>query len=106
LKGRKLFNLQSWSSASEGNSHSWLCPPPALTLCLIDNNLHGLAVMRMSKPQPRAWPCDGSILVYAQLSMVLGPRFGDHRDGFRFGTLTWSSRLASPSNRASDQKAH
>jgi hypothetical protein len=38
--------------------------------------------------------------------MVLGPRFGDHRDGFRFGTLTWSSRLASPSNRASDQKAH
>jgi len=32
--------------------------------------------------------CDGSCVAYAVLNMVIGPRFGNYRAGFRFGQLS------------------
>src|SRR5262249_44392717 len=52
-----------------------------------DKNLHDLAAIRMANLSLEHGHCDGSTLAYAQLSMVLGPRFSDYRDGFRFGNL-------------------
>src|SRR5262249_41133776 len=52
-----------------------------------DKNLHDRAVLRMINLGLEHGHCDGSTLAYAQLSMVLAPRFGDHREGFRFGNL-------------------
>ena len=52
-----------------------------------DKNLHDLAVLRMANLSLEHGHGDGSTLAYAQLSMVLGPRFGDYCDGFRFGNL-------------------
>src|SRR5262249_51530254 len=53
----------------------------------IDKNLHDLAVLRMSNLSLEHGHCDGSPLAFAQLSMVVGPRFGHRQDGFRFGNL-------------------
>src|SRR5262249_48908428 len=52
-----------------------------------DKNLHDVAAIRLANLSLEHGHCDGSTLAYAQLSMVLGPRFGDYRDGFRFGNL-------------------
>ena len=52
-----------------------------------DKNLHDLAVLRMCNFSLEHGHCDASIMAYAHLSMALGPRFGDYRDGFRFGNL-------------------
>jgi transcriptional regulator with GAF, ATPase, and Fis domain len=52
-----------------------------------DKNLHDLAVMRMSNLSLEHGHCDESALAWAELSMVIGPRFGDYRDGYRFGDL-------------------
>jgi transcriptional regulator with GAF, ATPase, and Fis domain/predicted ATPase len=53
----------------------------------VDKNLHDLAVLRMANLSLEHGHCDGSPLAFAQLSMVIGPRFGHHQDGFRFGHL-------------------
>src|SRR5262249_35532675 len=42
----------------------------------LDKNLHHLAVLRMSNLSLEHGHCDGSPLAFAQLSMVVGPRFG------------------------------
>src|SRR6516165_6911200 len=58
-------------------------PPAQFT----DRRLHDLAVLRMANLSLEHGHCDGSPLAFAWLSMAIGPRFGHHRDGFRFGHL-------------------
>jgi transcriptional regulator with GAF, ATPase, and Fis domain len=53
----------------------------------IDKNLHHLAVVRMANLSLEQGHCDSSPLAFAELSMVIGPRFGHRDDGFRFGNL-------------------
>src|SRR5262249_43973485 len=53
----------------------------------IDKNLHDIAVLRMANLSLEHGHCDSSPLSFAQLSMVIGPRFGHRHDGFRFGNL-------------------
>src|SRR5262249_35007356 len=53
----------------------------------IDKNLHHLAVLRMSNLSLEHGHCDSSPLAFAELGMVIGPRFGHRHDGFRFGNL-------------------
>jgi PAS domain S-box-containing protein len=52
-----------------------------------DKRLHDLAVLRMANLSLEHGLSDGSALAFAHLSMAIGPRFGHHRDGFRFGHL-------------------
>jgi PAS domain S-box-containing protein len=60
-----------------------ILPPAVFT----DKNLHDLTVLRMANLSLEHGHCDGSPLAFAELSMAIGPRFGHHRDGFRFGHL-------------------
>jgi PAS domain S-box-containing protein len=60
-----------------------ILPPTALT----DTQLHDLIVLRMANLSLEHGYSDGSPLAFAELSMAIGPRFGHHRDGFRFGHL-------------------
>jgi PAS domain S-box-containing protein len=64
----------------------------------IDQNLHHLAVLRMSNLSLEHGHCDSSPLAFAELSMVVGPRFGHRHDGFRFGSLGMA--LAEPGDLA------
>jgi predicted ATPase len=59
--------------------------PPGSTYA--DKRLHDLVVLRMANLSLDHGHSDGSALAFAQLSMAIGPRFGDHHDGFRFGHL-------------------
>jgi len=43
--------------------------------------------MRMANLSLEHGHCDASTLAWAELSLAIGPRFGDHHDGFRFGEL-------------------
>ena len=52
-----------------------------------DRKLHDLAVLRMANLSLEYGYCDGSALAFAELSMAIGPRFGEHREGYRFGHL-------------------
>jgi predicted ATPase len=52
-----------------------------------ERKLHDLALLCMANLSLEHGHCDGSPLAFAQLSMAIGPRFGHHRDGFRFGHL-------------------
>ena len=52
-----------------------------------DENLHCLLVCRMTNLSLEHGNGDGSCLAYLRLGMILGPRFGDYRTGFRFGKL-------------------
>ena len=54
----------------------------------LDKNLHQLAVLRMANLSLEHGHCDSSPLAFAELSMVIGPRFGKFHDGFRFGNLS------------------
>jgi transcriptional regulator with GAF, ATPase, and Fis domain/predicted ATPase len=51
-------------------------------------NLHDLTVIRMANLSLEHGHCDASTVAWAHLSMVVGPRFGDHRLGFRSGELS------------------
>src|SRR5262249_8714459 len=57
-----------------------ILPPAALT----DGQLRDLVVLRMANLSLDHGHCDGSPMAFAALSHALGPRFGHHRDGFRF----------------------
>ena len=59
----------------------------AMPSVFTDKRLHDLAVLRMANLSLEHGLCDGSPHAFAHLSMVIGPRFGHHRDGFRFGHL-------------------
>jgi PAS domain S-box-containing protein len=59
----------------------------AMPAVFTDRQLHDLAVLRMANLSLEHGLCDGSPLAFAHLSMAIGPRFGHHRDGFRFGHL-------------------
>src|SRR5262245_49017037 len=54
----------------------------------IDKNLHHLAVLRMSNLSLEHGHCDSSPLAFAEMTMVIGPRFGHRHEGFRFGNLS------------------
>jgi predicted ATPase/GAF domain-containing protein len=60
-----------------------ILPPTALT----DRPLHDLAFLRMAGLSLEHGHSDGSSVAFAELSMAIGPRFGHHSDGFRFGHL-------------------
>jgi len=49
--------------------------------------IHDLAVLRMANLSLEHGYCHVSPLAFGQLSMTIGPRFGQYRDGFRFGHL-------------------
>ena len=52
-----------------------------------DRRLHDLGVLRMANLSIEHGNCEASALGYAELSMVLGPRFADRKLSFRFGQL-------------------
>jgi len=52
-----------------------------------ERKIHDLAVLRMANLSLEHGYCDASPLAFGQLSMTIGPRFGQYRDGFRFGHL-------------------
>ena len=52
-----------------------------------ERKIHDLAVLRMANLSLEHGYCDASPLAFAQLSMTIGPRFGQYRNGFRFGHL-------------------
>ena len=58
---------------------------PAATFA--DKNLLDFTLLRMANLSLERGHSDQSTLAYAQLSHVLGPRFHDYQDGFRFGNL-------------------
>ena len=59
--------------------------PPAL---FTDQNLQCLVVCRMTNISLAHGNSDGSCLGYVWLGGIMGPRFGDYRQGFRFGKLS------------------
>jgi PAS domain S-box-containing protein len=54
----------------------------------VDVNLWSLVLLRMANLSAENGNCDGSCAAYAVLNMVIGPRFGNYRAGFRFGQLS------------------
>jgi PAS domain S-box-containing protein len=58
--------------------------PPAL---FTDPNLLSLAICRMVKLSLEQGNTDASCFAYVWLGIIAGPRFGNYRDGFRFGQL-------------------
>ena len=52
-----------------------------------DQNLLSLVICRMVNLSIEHGNSDGSCFAYVWLGMILGPRFGDYRAGFRFGRL-------------------
>lgn len=52
-----------------------------------DENLHCLLVCRMANLSLEYGNSDSSCIAYVWLGVLLGPRFGDYRMGFRFGKL-------------------
>jgi PAS domain S-box-containing protein len=52
-----------------------------------DENLSTLVVCRMVNLSLEYGNCDGSSFGYVWLAMFAGPRFGNYRQGFRFGQL-------------------
>jgi transcriptional regulator with GAF, ATPase, and Fis domain/predicted ATPase len=58
---------------------------PAATFA--DKNLLDFTLLRMSNLSFERGHSNQSALAYAQLSQVLGPRFHNRQDGFRFGNL-------------------
>ncbi|MDI3561904.1 ATP-binding sensor histidine kinase [Bradyrhizobium sp. Arg816] len=60
-----------------------ILPPTALT----DKHLCDLIALRMANLSLDHGYSDGSPQAFVELSRVIGPRFGRHRDGLRFGHL-------------------
>jgi PAS domain S-box-containing protein len=58
--------------------------PPAF---YTERKLQDLAMLRMSNLSLEHGYCDGSPEAFAMLSITVGPSFGHHRDGYRFGHL-------------------
>lgn len=54
---------------------------------LFDENMSSLVVCRLVTLSLENGNCDGSCFAYVWLAMFAGPRFGNYRDGFRFGQL-------------------
>ena len=52
-----------------------------------DKSLHDLGVIRMANLSIEHGNCEASALGFCELSLVLGPRFGDRVMGYRFGEL-------------------
>jgi PAS domain S-box-containing protein len=53
----------------------------------IDRNLYRLIIGRMTNITLEHGNCPGSCIAYGYLGAVLGPHFGDHQTGQRFGRL-------------------
>jgi PAS domain S-box-containing protein len=53
----------------------------------IDRNLYRLIIGRMTNISLEHGNCPGSCIAYGYLGAVLGPHFGDHQTGHRFGRL-------------------
>lgn len=54
---------------------------------LFDENLSSLVLCRMVTLSLEHGNCDASCFAYVWVAMFAGPRFGNYRDGFRFGQL-------------------
>jgi len=53
----------------------------------LDEHLSSLIVCRMVTLSLEHGNCDASCFAYVWMAIVAGPRFGNYRDGFRFGQL-------------------
>ncbi len=53
-----------------------------------DKNLHDLVVIRMANLSLEHGLCEAATVAWAHLSMVIGPRFGHYREGYRFGEMS------------------
>jgi PAS domain S-box-containing protein len=53
----------------------------------IDKNLYRLIIGRMTNITLEHGNCPGSCIAYGYLAAVLGPHFGDHQTGHRYGRL-------------------
>jgi PAS domain S-box-containing protein len=52
-----------------------------------DENLSSLVICRMVNLSLEHGNTDGSCFAYVWLAIIVGPRFGNYKDGFRFGQL-------------------
>jgi PAS domain S-box-containing protein len=52
-----------------------------------DENLFSLVICHMVNLSLEHGNCDGSCFAYVWLAVIAGPRFGEYKDGFRFGRL-------------------
>jgi len=57
------------------------------TSYFFDEHLSSLVVCRMVALSLEHGNCDASCFAYVWMAIVAGPRFGNYRDGFRFGQL-------------------
>ena len=53
----------------------------------IDENLSSLVICRMVNLSLEHGNSDGSCFAYVWFAIIAGPRFGNYKDGFRFGRL-------------------
>jgi len=54
---------------------------------LFDENLCSLVICRMVNLSLEHGNCDAACFAYVWLAIIAGPRFGNYKDGFRFGRL-------------------
>jgi PAS domain S-box-containing protein len=52
-----------------------------------DENLFSLVICHMVNLSLEHGNCDGSCFAYVWFAVIAGPRFGEYKDGFRFGRL-------------------
>ena len=55
--------------------------------CICDENLSSLVICRMVNLSLEHGNSDGSCFAYVWFAIIAGPRFGNYKDGFRFGRL-------------------
>jgi transcriptional regulator with GAF, ATPase, and Fis domain/predicted ATPase len=89
LGGRAIETLVGLASTSDPDFLAVMAilQPMLPAAVFINKNLHDVVAMRMANLSLEHGHCEASTLAWAQLSLAIGPRFGDHHDGFRFGEL-------------------
>ena len=81
LLDRPLMSNPATLATVEVMTKIW---PPAL---FTDANLASLIICKAVSLSLEWGNCDASCFAYALLGRIAGPRFGDYKDGFRFGQL-------------------
>ncbi|ONG56061.1 hypothetical protein BKE38_06945 [Pseudoroseomonas deserti] len=89
MAGRPIAGLAGLPPAGDAATAAFMdvlaaVLPPAF---FSDQNLVCLVLCRMARISLAEGRCDASALGFAYLGMVLGPFFGEFRDGFAFGAL-------------------
>ncbi len=89
MEGRAIGSLIDLAPMSEPASIATMEVLVALLPAAhwIDRNLYRLIIGRMTNLSLEHGNCPGSCIAYGYLGAVLGPHFGDHQTGHRFGRL-------------------